>query len=146
MNRIILSLFFLLAFSYSSAQTGSIISLKQDSIAMTYDLLLDLVTLESKQVSSNRYKMYPTDNLYNFLKLDTQTGIIEQVQWSLDDDKEFSTIINREDLSWSTLRNSFELYPTKNMYQFILLDKATGRVWHVQWGLSDKERWIKRIY
>lgn len=146
MNRIILSLFFLLAFSYSSAQTGSIISLKQDSIAMTYDLLLDLVTLESKQVSSNRYKMYPTDNLYNFLKLDTQTGIIEQVQWSLDDDKEFSTIINREDLSWSTLRNSFELYPTKNMYQFILLDKATGRVWHVQWGLSYKERWIKRIY
>lgn len=146
MNRIILSLFFLLAFSYSSAQTGSIISLKQDSIAMTYDLLLDLVTLESKQVSSNRYKMYPTDNLYNFLKLDTQTGIIEQVQWSLDDDKEFSTIINREDLSWSTLRNSFELYPTKNRYQFILLDKATGRVWHVQWGLSYKERWIKRIY
>lgn len=146
MNRIILSLFFLLAFSYSSAQTGSIISLKQDSIAMTYDLLLDLVTLESKQVSSNRYKMYPTDNLYNFLKLDTQTGIIEQVQWSLDDDKEFSTIINREDLSWSTLRNSFELYPTKNMYQFILLDKATGRVWHVQWGLSYKEQWIKRIY
>lgn len=147
MNRIILSLLLLLTFSYSSAQTDSIISLKQDSIASrTYDLLNDLVTLEMMQVSSNRYKMYPTENLYNFLKLDTQTGRIEQVQWSLDDDKEFSSIINREDLSWSTQMNSFELYPTKNMYQFILLDKATGRTWHVQWGLSDKKRWIKRIY
>ena len=39
----------------------------------------------------------------------------------------------------------FELYPTKNMYQFILLDKANGRTWHVQWGLEDEHRWIRRI-
>lgn len=97
-------------------------------------------------MKSNRYKMYPTENMHNFLKLDTQTGRIEQVQWSLDNDKEFSIILNNKDLSWITGMNSFELYPTQNMYQFILLDKATGRTWHVQWGFSDKKRWMQRIY
>ena len=90
--------------------------------------------------------MYPTENIYNLLKLDTQTGRIEQVQWSLKDKEEFSSIINAQDLSWDTGLNSFELYPTQNMYQFILLDKASGRTWHVQWGLDNKKRWIKPIY
>lgn len=100
------------------------------------------------EIDSNRYKLYPTENIYNFLKLDTQTGRIDQIQWSLDSKKEFSRSLNREDLStsWSETANSFKLYPTQNMYQFILLDKATGRTWHVQWGLSDNKRWIKRIY
>lgn len=96
--------------------------------------------------SKNRYKMYPTENMYNLLKLDTQTGIIEQVQWSLNDNEEFSTYINSMDLSLFNTVNSFELYPTKNMYQFILLDKCSGRTWHVQWGTTSKKRWIKRIY
>lgn len=40
----------------------------------------------------------------------------------------------------------FELYPTQNMYQFLLLDKTNGRAWHVQWGMEDTKRWIRRIY
>lgn len=31
------------------------------------------------------------------------------------------------------------------MWQFILLDGAAGRAWHVQWGFEEKNRWIKRI-
>ena len=98
----------------------------------------------------NRYKMYPTENIYNLLKLDTKTGKIWQVQWNLDTSKEGTWVINYEDLtSWAGGygSNSFELYPTKNMYQFILIDKTDGRMWHVQWGTGgDKERWIRRIY
>ena len=98
----------------------------------------------------NRYKMYPTENIYNLLKLDTKTGKIWQVQWSLNSSNEGTWIINYEDLShWGGGygSNSFELYPTKNMYQFILIDKTDGRMWHVQWGTGgDKERWIRRIY
>lgn len=147
MKRISFILFIISIFSNAFAQTDSIASIRVDSISFrTSELLEDLVTLQMMQVTASRYKMYPTENIYNFLKLDTQTGRIEQVQWSLDDNKEFSTMLNRDDLSWSTGINSFELYPTQNMYQFILLDKATGRTWHVQWGLSDKKRWIKRIY
>ena len=151
MNRFFLSLFIISVFSHSFAQTDldSIISSDMGNIAIrTSDLVSDLVTLQTKQITANRYKLYPTGNLYNFLKLDTQTGRIDQIQWSLDDDKEFTSTLNREDLSWgwSTGINSFELYPTQNMYQFILLDKATGRTWHVQWGLSAEKRWIKKIY
>ena len=40
----------------------------------------------------------------------------------------------------------YKLYPTKNIYQFLLLDKVTGRRWHVQWGFESSKRWIKRIY
>ena len=47
----------------------------------------------------DRYKLYPTENIYNFLQLDTMTGKIEIVQWSLDDDKEGSATLNNEDLS-----------------------------------------------
>ena len=96
----------------------------------------------------NRYKLYQTENIYTFLQLDTKTGMIKQVQWSLDYDKEGSIIINDDDLTFGLGHGSgsFELYPTKNMYQFILLDKTDGRKWHVQWGMGDGNRWIRRIY
>ena len=60
----------------------------------------------------DRYKLYPTENIYNFLQLDTMTGKIEIVQWSLDDDKEGSATLNNEDLSLGTGCGTFELYPT----------------------------------
>lgn len=141
------SIFFIKSF----AQNDSILisSDRNDSIAIATSNLVDKIfRVKLIEIDSNRYKLYPTENIYNFLKLDTQTGRIDQIQWSLDSKKEFSSSLNREDLStsWSETANSFELYPTQNMYQFILLDKATGRTWHVQWGLSDNKRWIKRIY
>ena len=94
----------------------------------------------------NRYKLYPTENIFNFLQLDTMTGKIEIVQWSLDGDKEGSTTLNDEDLSICTECGTFELYPTQNIFQFLLLDKATGRRWHIQWGFESSKRWIRRIY
>lgn len=95
---------------------------------------------------SQRFELYPTQNTFNFLKLDKKTGKIYQVQWSLEGEKEFSITLNGIDLSqFSTDGNCFKLYPTKNMWQFILLDGASGRAWHVQWGFEEKNRWIKRI-
>ena len=71
-----------------------------------------------------------------------------RLQWSLESSNEGSVTINGEDLTsgYGYGSNSFELYPTKNMYQFILLDKTTGKKWHVQWGMKASERWIRRIY
>lgn len=95
--------------------------------------------------SRQRYKLYPTENMYTFLLLDTRTGKIDKVQWHLEKKKEFTVPINSHDLSigYEYGTGSFELYPTQNMYQFVLLD---GRTWHVQWGMSEDERWIRRIY
>lgn len=116
---------------------------------LTYlEINTDLID-ENTSLLNERYKLYPTENIYTLLQLDTQTGRIEQVQWSLDADNEGSVTINDEVLSHdflSDVPSSFELYPTKNMYQFILIDKTDGRKWHVQWGMSDKERWIREIY
>ncbi len=133
------------AFS-SSAQTEISTKNNIDSISSYIATLLeDIDRRLYKNELNDRYRFYPTENIYNFLKLDIRTGRIDQVQWSLDISKEGSVSINSDDLSWG--RGSlFELYPTKNMYQFLLLDKSDGRAWHVQWGLKDKERWIRSIY
>ena len=127
---------------------------KVDSLLSQIDTLLMINNqlLEHLEINSplkGRYKLYQTENLYTLLQLDTKTGKIEQVQWSLDSDKEGTFTINDEDLNWGLGYGSgtFELYPTKNMYQFILIDKTDGRKWHVQWGTGgEKSRWIRRIY
>lgn len=92
------------------------------------------------------FKLYKTENIYIFLKLNTATGQIDLLQWSLEEGKEFTVALNKEDLSLSGHVGTFELYPTQNMFQFILLDKLLGRTWHVQWGIEEEKRWIKRIY
>jgi len=126
---------------------------KIDSLLLDIDSLLMinnewLEHIELDLSLKGRYKMYQTDNIYTLLKLDTKTGRIDQVQWSLDSNNEGSVSINNTDLS-SYGRGygsgTFELYPTKNMYQFILIDKTNGRTWHVQWGMESAKRWIRRI-
>lgn len=120
---------------------------KIDTLLMINNQLLE--HLEINTSLKGRFKLYQTENIYTLLQLDTKTGKIEQVQWSLDSDKEGTITINNDDLSWGYGygSGSFELYPTKNMYQFILIDKTDGRKWHVQWGTSgDQSRWIRRIF
>lgn len=152
--RIKLTLFLVLCASYCIAKTDSI-SAKTDTVKTpTIDERLESIEQRLEVVDidlslKNRYKLYKTENVYNLLKLDTKTGKIWQVQWHLDDlNKEGTWIINDKDLSygWGYGSNSFELYSTNNMYQFILIDKTDGRMWHVQWGIGDKNRWIRRIY
>lgn len=117
-----------------------------DTLIMINNQLLEVIDIDLSL--KNRFKLYQTENIYTLLQLDTKTGRIDQVQWSLESNNEGSVSINKEDLSfgYGYGSNSFELYPTKNMYQFILIDKTDGRKWHVQWGMEDSKRWIRRIY
>lgn len=120
--------------------------LEIDTLLMINNQLLDKLDIDLSL--KNRFKLYNTENLYTLLQLDTKTGKIDQVQWSLESDNEGSIAINSDDLSfgYGYGSGSFELYPTSNMYQFILLDKTDGRKWHVQWGIGESKRWIRRIY
>ena len=116
--------------------------IKMDSLLMRQNELLEQIQFDLSW--KGRFKLYQTENIYTLLQLDTKTGRIKQVQWSLESKNEGSVTINDEDLSIGL--GDFELYPTKNMYQFILMDKTVGRKWHVQWGMKDNERWIRRIW
>lgn len=131
----------------SSQQVAKASTLNRiDSLVQKTNAWLEQIELDHSL--KQRYKLYQTENIYTLLQLDTKTGMIEQVQWSLDSDNEGCITINGDDLNFgdSYGSGSFELYPTKNMFQFILLDKTSGRKWHVQWGMQTKERWIRRIY
>ena len=154
MKRVFIILLGVICTSFCFAQTklekklnySDSILIKIDSLIQENNYWLEHIELDISL--KNRYKLYPTENIYTLLQLDTRTGKIEQVQWSLDADNEGTMTINDIDLSFGLGcgSGSFELYPTQNMYQFILLDKTDGRKWHVQWGIGAENRWIRRIY
>lgn len=89
----------------------------------------------------NNYLLYPTANIYTFLKLDTRNGKIWQVQYSMDEN-EFEVELNSKELVTDGKAGQFALYPTTNNWTFILLDTVNGDVWHVQWSQNAKDRCI----
>lgn len=95
------------------------------------------------QNSSVTFKLYPTQNMYNFIKLDTRNGKMWQVQFDISGNNRIVVDLNTVSLSESENEvNKFALYPTKNMYTFILLDQQNGRTWQVQWSTEKSERGI----
>lgn len=103
------------------------------------------------QVVSN-YELFPTDNIWILLKLDTRNGKINQVHFSVD--KKYyrgEFVLNDQPLlPWTEADQEkpgrFTLYKTRNLYNFILLDKINGRTWQVQWSLNDEDRFIRPIW
>lgn len=89
----------------------------------------------------NNYLLYPTTNIYTFLKLDTRNGKIWQVQYSMDDN-EFEVVLNSRELVTAGKSGQFALYPTTNNWTFLLLDTINGDVWHVQWSQEADKRGI----
>ena len=105
---------------------------------------------EQSSYTHPRFKLYGTENIYNLIKLDTATGALWQVQFEMNRDSDAMTaVIDDTSLLWSDEEpraGRFELYPTKNMYTFILLDTELGRTYQVQWSTKAKERFRMRIY
>ena len=90
------------------------------------------------------YKLYPTTNISTFLKLDTSIGQVFQVHFDITGDERVEYIINPMELvnDDDVYTGRFELYPTQNMYNFLLLDKKDGRIWQTQWSHDWKNRGI----
>ena len=94
------------------------------------------------------YRLFTTQNMYTFIKLDTRNGKMWQVQWSnKGSEYRFENILS--DISRvnkdEEQKGRFFLYPTTNIYNFILLDQIDGRMWQVVWG-KEEERAVIRIY
>ena len=104
---------------------------------------------ESKQEVNDeaRYELYSTQNIWTFLKLDTRTGRIWQVQYSLEEGKRGEWILNSQSLTQNSegKNRRFQLYPTSNIFNFILLDHSNGKTYQVQWSPKEELRMIVPI-
>ncbi len=161
---------------------------------MKYLLLLFLIPFACLgQEDLERYKLYPTQNMYTFIKLDSSNGLLWQVQYGVGDVissevvlsswkisksvEEITQEYNKEFKNWEEIimcdpklssndieiwkpislekRLTYEsiakigrykLYPTQNIYNFILLDVINGRAYQVQWNIDEKKRIVQSIY
>ena len=101
--------------------------------------------------TTDTFELYETQNMWTFIKLNTTTGEIWQVQYTLSDDHpSLETVLNDRPLIVTTNPNEkipgrFSLYPTKNLYNYILLYQMDGRVWQVQWGFEPDKHMIMPI-
>lgn len=147
MKRIILSLAATLFAQCIFAQTP-VDTLRQQQMQMD-SIKVHLLT-RINQHTAPCYKLYPTENMWTFLELETFSGRIWQVQYlTKGPDYRFRSTLNSESLVWDEqegFAGRFELYKTQNMYNFILLDTFNGRTWQVQWSTEAKDRMILPIF
>ena len=141
---IILLMLPLALFAQKKAKMDSV-QVVRNSILIANIRLLEQIEMDLSL--KNRYKLYQTEDMNTLLELDTKTGVVKQIHWSLKADEEKIYFINANDLSEENNIGPgvFELYTTKNMYQFILINKVTGYKWHIQWGDDKDHRWIRKI-
>lgn len=125
--------------------------LQRDSILINIKENIELLTkhtIDWKKEDISTYKIYRTNNIYNSLKLNTATGRITAVQIGINDDKsrfEYTVCDSVEDNARFWINGRFELYPTGNNYNFILLDTIFGSTYQVQWSTDVKNCGIWRI-
>jgi hypothetical protein len=128
------TLFFLILVTVSFAQNQT----KQPNI------------IQQKQVSENAiYQLFPTPNIWTFIKLDTRNGKMWQVHFSITDEGyDGQLVLNSIPLvlEEDEINGRFTLFKTENTYNLILLDQIDGRVWQVQWNSEEKKRFVSRLY
>lgn len=98
--------------------------------------------------SDARFRLYPTQNIWTFLLLDSSNGHAWQVHYAVKDTAAVGRVpLNDIDLTppASAHVGRFILQETKNIYNFLLLDQTDGRVWQIQWSYEEKSRGILRI-
>ena len=100
---------------------------------------------EPTQRTDAPFRLFRTLNIHTFLKLDTRTGQVWQVQWSAEPDNRFVESITSKVLAAGKAPGRFTLYPSSNIFTFILLDQEDGRQWQIQWALEVEKRLILAI-
>lgn len=96
---------------------------------------------------SYRYRLFQTTNIWTFILLDTATGRAWQVQYAVGDNSAARLHINEHSLLPDNViekNGRFTLYPTQNMYNFLLLDREDSRIWQLQWSIEPEFRGIMR--
>ena len=95
------------------------------------------------------YRLFQTQNMHIFIKLNKSNGTMKLVQFSTSNTMDMmqADLSDIELVTGAEAKNGrFYLYPTENFYTFLLLDQIDGRVWQVQWSVKPEDRCVLRIY
>ena len=84
-------------------------------------------------VCNATYQLFPTQNMWTFIKLNTRDGRMWQVQYDIKGSERFEVNLNTAPFATKEEERDgrFTLYPTQNMWTFILLDQIDGRMWQI---------------
>lgn len=140
MRNFILIAFLTLTVFHSYGQT------QKDSVS-TIQKVEKQVKIQQLEVPI--YQLFPTENYWTFIKLDTRNGKMYQVHFSISKDGyQGELILNSLSLDWddNEINGRYTLCPTENMYNFILLDQLKGVTYQVQWNNDEDKRFVSRIY
>jgi hypothetical protein len=85
-------------------------------------------------IYAQTYKLYQTDNIHNQLRLNTKTGEVYQMQ---DDGQTF--LVHPATTPNNEKTNRYELFKTRNMWTYILLDTFSGKLWQCQYSTKGTE-------
>ena len=93
------------------------------------------------------YKMIQTENIHILLKWNTRTGEVWMTQYALKDTDALEHKIEPcffidSNNSWN---GRFELYSTKNMFNYIMVDTYYGNTYQVQWNTDNEYCFITPI-
>jgi hypothetical protein len=115
---------------------------KKIGITIVFAIISYWTVAQNQNIKEFEYRLYPTENNFNFIKLNTSNGQMTQVQYSMEDIKRFEVILSTASLvkKEDEIKGRFTLYPTKNIWTFILLDQIAGNTWQVQWSFNPEQR------
>lgn len=105
------------------------------------------------QEDIERFKLYETQNINIHLKLDTKKGNVYMVQRETNEGEAMEILINIVPIPmlWSSeeLANydesenvigRYKLYPTQNIWTFLMQDVVGGKTYQVQWSFDPENR------
>lgn len=99
-----------------------------------------------QEIDHPRFRVFKTQNMWNLLLLDTRTGQLWQVQYTIDP-KGVRTVIpiSTKILADGAEDGRFSLTLTENMWTSILVDTREGRLWQCQFDIHEDDRFCIRI-
>ena len=147
-NFILITLLtFFALISKGQTQKDSLITIQPDSIKKIQQIERKA---EIQPIDVPIYKLFPTQNYWTFIKLDTRNGKMWQVHFTISNEGyEGELVLNPNSLVWTEeeqINGRFTLYSTNNIYNFILLDQINGKTYQVQWNNDKDKRFVSRLY
>ena len=90
------------------------------------------------------YRIFPTANMWYFIKLNTRTGQMWQIEFDQKKTKQLAIPLNNLSLveEQNEVDNRFILYPTQNDWNYLLLDQINGKIWQVYWDMKPEKNKI----